>query len=34
VIPDPRTDRMSNEDATARAAELAELILDEASLVD
>ena len=34
VIPDPKTDRMSNEDATARAAELAELILDEVSEAD
>jgi hypothetical protein len=34
VIPDPKADRMSNEDATARAAELAELILDEVSEAD
>ena len=31
VTPDPKTNRMSNEDLTARAAELAELILDEVS---
>jgi hypothetical protein len=31
VIPDPKANRMGNEDATARAAELAELILDEVS---
>jgi type II secretory pathway predicted ATPase ExeA len=34
VIPDPKTDRMSDEDTTARAAELAELIVDEVSESD
>jgi hypothetical protein len=34
VIPDPKINRMSNEDATVRAAELAELILDEVSEAD
>jgi hypothetical protein len=34
VIPDPKTDRMSDGDATARAAELAELIVDEVSEFD
>jgi hypothetical protein len=34
VTPDPKTNRMSNEDVTARAAELGELILDEVSEAD
>jgi hypothetical protein len=34
VIPGPPTNRMSNEDLTARAAELGELILDEVSDAD
>jgi hypothetical protein len=34
VTPDPKTNRMSNEDLTARAAELGELILDEVSEAD
>ena len=34
VIPDPKTDQMGNEDTTARAADLAELILDEVSDAD
>jgi hypothetical protein len=34
VTPHPKTNRMSNEDVTARAAELGELILDEVSEAD
>jgi hypothetical protein len=34
VTPDPKTNLMSNEDVTARAAELGELILDEVSEAD